>query len=109
MSTCIFPELRPALERVLDETLASGGMTMHNPKRREYLLCRLQEQFERFLLYRLLIALPPVSRQHFASLIEHDASDEDLKAFAGRHIFDIPDFVEQVFRDFCKQRVNLTE
>ena len=108
MSNSILPELRPYLERILDEELASAGMIERNPRRRELLLCRLQEQFERFMLYRLMLALPAVPRQQLASLIEYNASDEDLIAFARRHLFDIPDFVQQVFSDFRKQRVNLT-
>ena len=107
MSKSILPELRSYLERVLDEELASAGMTVRDPQRRERLLCRLQEQFERFVLYRLMLALPAVPRQQFASLLEHEASDEDLIAFARRHLFDIPDFVHQVFKEFRQQRVNL--
>lgn len=109
MSNSILPELRSYLEHVLDEELASAGIIVRDPQKREYLLCQLQEQFERFVLYRLMLALPAVPRQQFASLIEHNASDEDLKTFARRHLSDIPDFVHQVLSEFRKQRVNLTQ
>lgn len=107
MSKSVLPELRSYLERVLDEELASAGMIVRNSQRRERLLCRLQEQFESFVLYRLMLTLPTVPRQQFASLLEHNASDEDLKAFARRHLFDIPGFVQQVFAEFRQQRVKL--
>jgi hypothetical protein len=105
MSDDILPELRPYLEGILDEALASGGMTMHDSRRREHMLHRLHKQFERFMVYRLLMAMPLAERQHFAFLIEQDASDEELKAFTRRHIHNIPALVQQVFVDFRKQYV----
>ena len=105
MSDDILPELRPYLEGILDEALARGGMTMRKGRRREHVLLWLHKQFERFMVYRLLMAMPLAARQHFAFLIEHDASDEELKAFARKHIHDIPDLVRQVFVDFRERFV----
>jgi hypothetical protein len=109
MSKSIIPELRPYLECVLDEKLARAGMSVRDAQRRERMLNHLQDQFERLLLYRLMLALPAIPRQQFASLIEHDASDEDLKAFTRSHLSDIPDFVDQVLQEFRQQRMNLTQ
>ncbi len=103
MSEDILPELRPYLEGILDEALARGGMTMCNARRREHVIRWLHKQFEHFMIYRLLMAMPLAARQHFAFLIEHNATDEELKAFARRYIHDIPVLVQQVFVDFRLQ------
>lgn len=105
MSNDILPELRPYLEGILDETLASGGMTMRDTRRREHIIFLLHKEFERFMIYRLLMAMPLAARQRFAFLIEQDASDEELKVFARRHIHDIPALVGQVFVDFRQRFV----
>lgn len=103
MSASILPELRPYLEHLLDDALAEGGITVNNPLRRERMLSQLHKQFERFLLYQLLLALPSVPRHHFASLIELNVSDEELKDFIMRHLYDVPGFIQQVFADFPKR------
>jgi hypothetical protein len=105
VSNDILPELRPYLESILDEALARRGMTMHNAHRRERVISWLHKQFEHFMMYRLLMAMPLAARQHFAFLIEQNASDEELKAFARRHIQDIPVLVGQVFVDFRQRFV----
>lgn len=105
MSGDILPELRPYLEDILDEALAQGGMTMHNAHRRECVISWLHKQFEHFMVYRLLTAMPLAARRHFAFLIEQNASDEELKVFVRHHIHDIPELVRQVFVDFRQRFV----
>lgn len=100
MSEDILPELRPYLEDILDEALAHRGMTMCNVHRRERIIHWLHRQFEHFMVYRLLMAMPASARRRFAYLIEQNASDEILKVFARRHIRDIPALVQQTFVDF---------
>lgn len=107
MGKSIIPELRPYLERILDEELVAAGLKVRDARKREMLLSHFQEQFERLLLYRLMMTLPAIPRQQFASLIEHDASDEELKVFITSHLSDIPDFVQEVFQEFRQQRANL--
>ena len=105
MSDEILPELRPYMEDILDEALAHGGMTMHNARRRECVICWLHKQFEHFMIYRLLTAMSLAARRHFAFLIEQNASDEELKVFVRCHIHDIPALVRQVFVDFRQRFV----
>ncbi len=78
---------------------------MRNACRRERLISWLHKQFEHFMMYRLLMAMPLAARQSFALLIEQEASDEELKAFTRRHIHDIAALVGQIFVDFRQRFV----
>lgn len=105
MSDEMLPELRPYLERLLDEALRYSGLLIGDEKRRERLLCQLHKQFENFVFIRMLAALSPGERKQFASLLEEGAAEEELKLFARRHIHNIPALVQQIFQDFRAQYV----
>ncbi len=109
MFTSLLPELRPYLERLLDDTLAQTDMTVRHEATREHILCMLQKELVHFIFVQLMAALPPNARGQFASLLEQEASEEMLATFTSHYIADIPAFVIQVFQQFRSRFVPSTE
>jgi hypothetical protein len=100
MFTTLLPELRPYLERLLNDALAETEMTIRQHATREHMLCLLQKELVHFIFMQLMGALPLGARPQFTSLLEQGASLETLQAFTTRHIANIPAFVVQVFQEF---------
>ena len=96
----LLPELRPYLEGILDDALAYGQMTVNNTRRREILLCRLQQELEDFIYVRLFSSLPSTQQNQFAFLMLYNAAEEDLQAFVRYYIDNIPALIQQTFVDF---------
>jgi methylase of polypeptide subunit release factors len=105
MYTTLLPELRPYLERLLEDTLAQTDMTIRQQATRERMLCMLQKELVSFIFIELMEALPPHARNKFATLLEQGASEETLAAITTLHIDDIPAFVVQVFEHFRERFV----
>ena len=70
MVPMLLRELRPYLERLLDDALVHSEMTLPEPARREWMLCLLQKELVRFLFTRLMAAFPPPQRSLFVALLE---------------------------------------
>ena len=100
MFTMLLPELRPYLERLLDDALAQTDMTIRQRATREHMLCLLQKELVHFIFIQLMATLPLGARCQFTSLLEQGASLETLQVFTMRHITNIPAFVVQVFQEF---------
>jgi len=100
MSTILLPELRPYLERLLEDALAQTDMTIRREATRERMLRLLQKELIHFIFVELMEMLPPHARSQFAALLEQGASEEELAAITSRHIDDIPAFVVHIFEQF---------
>jgi len=100
MSTTLLPELRPYLERLLEDALAQTDMTIREQTTREQMLSLLQKELVRFIFIQLMASLPPHARHQFGCLLEQGASEEALATITKRYIDDIPAFVVQVFQQF---------
>src|SRR6266700_1516941 len=73
MFTILLPELRPYLERLLDDALAQTDMTIRQQATREHMLCLLQKELVRFIFIQLMAALPLGARRQFTSLLDQEA------------------------------------
>lgn len=103
MIMMLLPELRSYLEQLLDDLLARTGMTIGKQTTREGILGQLQDELVHFFFMRLMDALPPFQRGQFTALLEQEAPNETLEAFAECYISDIPLFVTQVLLEFRAQ------
>ena len=70
MFTTLLPELRPYLERLLNDALAETEMTIRQHATREHMLCLLQKELVHFIFMQLMGALPLGARSQFTSLLE---------------------------------------